>query len=191
MAEGAGGRTTSPHAAFRIGYGADVHPFSEGRPLVLGGVRIAHARGLVGHSDADALAHAVCDAILGAMGLPDMGSRFPDHEEANRGRSSLEFLRDVMREARARRYDIVNIDSVLFAEEPHLKSHMDDMRAALAGALECPPDSIGIKAKHCEGLGAIGRREGIMAHAVVLLGPASAGHRPPRLRTTRPTRRRP
>ncbi|HEU4403620.1 MAG TPA: 2-C-methyl-D-erythritol 2,4-cyclodiphosphate synthase [Candidatus Polarisedimenticolia bacterium] len=157
---------------FRIGCGADVHPLSSGRRLVLGGVEVPHDHGLAGHSDADVLAHAVCDAILGALGLPDMGVRFPDSDPALRGRSSLLFLTEVMRDARARGYDIINLDAVVLAEAPRLQPHVERMRKAMATALGCPSDAIGVKAKRCEGLGAVGRKEGIMAQAVVLLGPA-------------------
>jgi 2-C-methyl-D-erythritol 2,4-cyclodiphosphate synthase len=174
----------------RIGCGTDVHPLAPGRRLVLGGVEIRHERGLTGHSDADVLAHAICDALLGALGRPDMGVLFPDTDEAHRGRSSLQFLRQVMGEARSAGYAIVNLDAVVLAEAPRLQPHIDGMRAALAAALGCPPSAIGLKAKRCEGLGALGRREGILAQAVVLLGPASGGGAPIRRRPTAPRRRR-
>lgn len=153
----------------RVGCGADVHPLAPGRRLVLGGVEVPHERGLRGHSDADVLSHAVCDALLGALGLPDMGTRFPDTDPRLRGRSSLLFLEEVMAEARARGFEIVNVDTVVLAEAPRLQLHLDAMRERLASALGCPRARIGIKAKRCEGLGAVGRREGIMAQAVVLL----------------------
>jgi len=156
----------------RIGCGADVHPLAAGRRLVLGGIIIPHERGLSGHSDADVLAHAICDAVLGALGDPDMGVRFPDSDEAHRGRSSLEFLREVMSDARSRGYAIVNLDAVVLAEAPRLQPHLEAMRTALAEALGCPAASVGVKAKRCEGIGAVGRKEGIAAQAVVLLGPA-------------------
>ena len=162
-----------PAPGLRIGCGADVHPLAAGRRLVLGGIAIAHERGLSGHSDADVLAHAICDALLGALGDPDMGARFPDTDEAHRGRSSLEFLREVMRDVRARGYAIVNLDAVVLAEAPRLQPHLEAMRAALAEALGCPAASVGVKAKRCEGIGAIGRKEGIAAQAVVLIGPAA------------------
>jgi len=170
VARRAGGGTLDGLPRLRIGCGADAHPFRPGRRLVLGGVEIPHPRGLAGHSDADAVAHAICDAILGALGLPDMGVRFPDTDESLRGRSSLWFLQDVMREARLRRFEIVNVDAVVLAEAPRLQPHLGAMRRALAGALGVPEGSVGLKAKRLEGLGAIGRGEGIMVQAVALLG---------------------
>jgi 2-C-methyl-D-erythritol 2,4-cyclodiphosphate synthase len=143
-------------------------------------VEIPSVRGLKGHSDADVLSHAICDALLGALGLPDMGVRFPDTDESLRGRSSLSFLEEVAVEARARGYEIVNLDAVVLAEAPRLQPHVEAMRSALARALRCPTAVLGIKAKRCEGIGAVGRREGMMAQAVVLLGPATAGRRPGR-----------
>ncbi|MBI4169869.1 MAG: 2-C-methyl-D-erythritol 2,4-cyclodiphosphate synthase [Acidobacteria bacterium] len=174
---GRGGRRALP--AFRIGCGTDVHPLAPGRRLVLGGVEIAHDRGLAGHSDADVLAHAVCDALLGALGLPDMGTRFPDTDERHRGRSSLLFVKEVMAEARAAGYALVNLDAVVLAEAPRLGPHLEAMRRALAGALGCTPSCVGIKAKRCEGIGSVGRREGILAQAIVLLGRARRPSRPP------------
>ena len=137
---------------------------------------IPHASGLAGHSDADVLTHAICDALLGALGLPDLGARFPDDDERNRGRSSLSFLENVMPEVRGRGFAILNLDTVLLAEAPRLQPHLEAMRRSLATALGCAEASIGLKAKRCEGLGAIGRGEGMMAPAVVLLGAAG----PPR-----------
>jgi 2-C-methyl-D-erythritol 2,4-cyclodiphosphate synthase len=171
-----------PLAAFRIGCGADVHPLAAGRRLVLGGVEIAHRAGLAGHSDADVLAHAVCDALLGALGLPDMGTRFPDTDVRLRGRSSLWFLKEVMVEVGAAGYAIVNLDAVVLAEAPRLGPHIEEMRDVLAKTLCCAPSCVGIKAKRCEGVGAVGRGEGIMAQAVVLLGRDVRPSRAPRSR---------
>jgi 2-C-methyl-D-erythritol 2,4-cyclodiphosphate synthase len=154
-----------------------MHPLAPGRRLVLGGVAIPHDRGLAGHSDADVLAHAVCDAILGALGGPDMGTRFPDTDERHRGRGSLEFLREVAAEAAGRGYRIGNIDAVVVAEAPRLQPHFAAMRRLLAGALGCDEGRVSVKAKRCEGLGAVGRREGIGAQAVALLLPARTGGR--------------
>jgi len=154
---------------FRIGCGTDLHPFGAGRRLVLGGVMIDHERGLVGHSDADVLVHAVCDAVLGALGLPDLGTRFPAGDERNRDRSSLTFLEEAGRAMRRSGFAVANIDAVVLAEEPPLAPHLETMRARLAAALGCRPAAVGLKAKRCEGIGAIGRREGIMAQAVALL----------------------
>jgi 2-C-methyl-D-erythritol 2,4-cyclodiphosphate synthase len=173
---------------FRVGCGTDVHPLGPGRRLVLGGVTIDHDRGLVGHSDADVLAHAVCDAVLGALGLPDLGTRFPDSDARNRDRSSLTFLEATGREMRRRGFAVVNVDAVVLAEAPVLAPHLAAMRDRLAAALGCPPAAIGVKAKRCEGLGAIGRREGMLAQAVALL--ARAGGRSGG-RTGEPAGRRP
>jgi 2-C-methyl-D-erythritol 2,4-cyclodiphosphate synthase len=154
---------------FRVGCGTDLHPLGAGRRLVLGGVTIEHDRGLVGHSDADVLAHAVCDAVLGALGLPDLGTRCPDSDERNRDRSSLTFLEAAGREMRRLGFAVANIDAVVLAEEPSLAPHLETMRTRLAAALGCRPSAIGVKAKRCEGVGAIGRREGMLAQAVALL----------------------
>jgi len=159
----------APPPRLRIGCGADAHPLRPGRRLVLGGVEIPHPRGLAGHSDADVLSHAVCDALLGALGLPDMGTRFPAGDPKYLGRSSLWFLEEVMREVRTRGFEIVNVDAIVLAEAPRLQPHIEAMRAALAAALGAPGLSVSVKAKRLEGLGAVGRQEGIMAQAVVLL----------------------
>lgn len=159
----------APPAGLRIGCGADAHALRPGRRLVLGGVEIPHPVGLAGHSDADVLAHALCDALLGALGLPDLGARFPDSDESLRGRSSLFFLEDVMREVRERGFEVLNVDAVVLAEAPRLQPHLETMRASLAAALGVPPSCVGLKAKRLEGLGAVGRGEGIMAQAVALL----------------------
>ena len=162
-------RARQSGSAFRVGCGFDLHPVAAGRRLVLGGVRVRAAAGLSGHSDADVLAHAVCDALLGAAGLPDMGLRFPDTDPRHRGRSSLDFLRDVMREIRRRGFRIGNLDAVLLADRPRLRPHLHEMRRRLAAALGCAPADLSLKAKRAEGLGAVGRGEGMAAQAVVLL----------------------
>jgi 2-C-methyl-D-erythritol 2,4-cyclodiphosphate synthase len=153
----------------RVGIGADVHPLRPGRRLVLGGVEIQHSRGLEGHSDADVLSHAVCDALLGAAGLDDMGARFPASDARYLGRSSLWFLEETMREIRSMGFRIVNVDAVLLAEAPRLQAHIGAMRTALAGALGVDVRSVSVKAKRLEGLGALGRQEGIAAQAIALL----------------------
>ena len=155
--------------SFRVGIGADVHPLGLGRRLVLGGVEIRHDRGLAGHSDADVLAHAVCDAVLGALGLPDMGSRFPETDERYRGASSLRFVEEAAAEARGHGFEIVNVDAVILAEAPRLQPHLAAMGENLARALGCEASRVSVKVKRPEGLGAIGRREGMMAQAVTLL----------------------
>lgn len=148
------------------GIGYDVHRFAEHRPLVLGGIEIAHDRGLDGHSDADVLSHAIADAILGAAGERDIGHLFPNTDESIRGISSLEILRKVRETLAAKGVTIVNIDATLVAEEPKISPHLDGMKDALSKALSLPPDRIGIKATTNEGMGFIGRGEGIGALAV-------------------------
>lgn len=148
------------------GIGYDVHRFAEGRPLVLGGVEIPHDRGLDGHSDADVLSHAIADAILGAAGLPDIGHFFPNTDASIRGISSLEILQRVRKTLAERYADIVNVDATLIAEEPKIAPHLEAMKAALGSALALPADRIGIKATTNEGMGFLGRGEGIAAMAV-------------------------
>jgi len=149
-----------------VGIGYDVHRFAHGRPLILGGVRIQHALGLEGHSDADVLSHAIADALLGAAGEPDIGHLFPNTDESIRGISSLEILRTIRKRLTAAYVDIQNIDATLVAEEPKISPHLAGMKTALAGALGIPQDRIGIKATTNETLGFIGRGEGIAAMAV-------------------------
>ncbi|MBL9154203.1 MAG: 2-C-methyl-D-erythritol 2,4-cyclodiphosphate synthase [Verrucomicrobiales bacterium] len=150
----------------RCGIGYDVHRFAEGRPLILGGVEIPHVQGLDGHSDADALCHAIADAILGALGDHDIGFYFPPGDESIAGISSLEILREVRRIAERRGAWIHNIDSTVIAEAPKIMPHAAAMKAAIAGALGLDPHQIGIKATTNEMMGFIGRREGIAAMAV-------------------------
>jgi 2-C-methyl-D-erythritol 2,4-cyclodiphosphate synthase len=164
-------RAPRPDAMPRIGLGVDRHPFDRSRRLTLGGVSIPGAPGLRGHSDADVLAHAVCDALLGALGLPDMGMRFKDTDRRWRGRSSLFFVRDAMLEVRRRGLVVGNLDAVVLAETPQLAPHVAAMRRRLAGALGCDAAVVSVKPKRGEGLGYVGRREGMAAQAVVLLVP--------------------
>jgi 2-C-methyl-D-erythritol 2,4-cyclodiphosphate synthase len=149
-----------------VGIGYDVHRFAENRPLVLGGVEIPHDRGLDGHSDADVLSHAIADAILGAAGERDIGHFFPNTDDSIRGISSLEILRRVRETLAAKNAVIVNIDATLVAEEPRIAPHLAAMKDALSAALALPHDRIGIKATTNEGLGFLGRGEGIAAVAV-------------------------
>jgi len=149
-----------------IGIGYDVHRFKEGRPLVLGGVTIPHSHGLDGHSDADVLCHAVADAVLGALGQPDIGYFFPPGDPACKDISSLKILekcRDLVAEAGV---SLVNIDSTLIAEAPKVLPHRDAMRANIGAALGIPPERVGIKATTNETMGFVGRKEGIAAMAV-------------------------
>ena len=153
----------------RIGTGFDFHPFQEGRNLVLGGVGIPHPRGLKGHSDADALSHAVADALLGAAALKDIGSYFPNTDPRYRAMSSLLILEKVYRLIRGKGFAIVNIDATVIAEEPPIAPHVEAIKVNLARTLHLRPDEIGIKATTMEGCGPVGRREGLAVQAVVLL----------------------
>ncbi|MBA3833363.1 MAG: 2-C-methyl-D-erythritol 2,4-cyclodiphosphate synthase [Chthoniobacterales bacterium] len=151
---------------FRSGIGYDAHRFKEGRPLVLGGVQIPHARGLDGHSDADVLSHAIADALLGAIGERDIGHHFPNTDEAIRGISSLQILRRVGQILAAQNYRIVNVDATLIAEAPKIGPHLQAMREKISAALAIDVGRVGLKATTNEGMGAIGREEGMAAMAV-------------------------
>jgi 2-C-methyl-D-erythritol 2,4-cyclodiphosphate synthase len=155
--------------ATRIGTGFDAHRLVDGRPLMLGGVRIAHGRGLEGHSDGDCLLHAVCDAILGALGAGDMGQHFPSTDARWKGAASLRFLEDVARLLGERGYVLGNLDATVIAQAPALAPHLEAMRARIAQALAAPLEAVSVKAKSTDGLGSIGRGEGIAAQCVVLL----------------------
>jgi 2-C-methyl-D-erythritol 2,4-cyclodiphosphate synthase len=151
---------------FRSGIGYDVHRLNEGRKLVLGGVEIPHAFGLEGHSDADVLSHAIADALLGAIGESDIGHHFPNTDESIRGISSLEILRRVGVLLKEKNCRVANIDSTLIAEAPKIGPHLVAMRERIAAALEIEVAQVGIKATTNEGLGALGRGEGMAAMAV-------------------------
>jgi 2-C-methyl-D-erythritol 2,4-cyclodiphosphate synthase len=153
----------------RVGLGYDSHPFAAGRRLVLGGIEIAHERGLAGHSDADVVAHAVTDALLGAAGLGDIGRHFPPTDERWRDADSIELLRHAGQLAAEQNYQVVNVDITVLCEEPSLAPHAEPMCGRLAGALDIAPRLVSVKAKTNEGMGWIGRREGIAALAVVLV----------------------
>jgi 2-C-methyl-D-erythritol 2,4-cyclodiphosphate synthase len=157
--------TTAP----RVGLGFDVHPFADGRPLVLAGVEVPWARGLAGHSDADVLAHAVADALLGAMALGDLGRHFPDTDPGYRGISSLVLLGEVAERVRSHGGRLVNVDATVVAEAPRLADWLDAMRKRLAETLDLAVERVNVKAKRAEGLGALGRTEGIAAMAVALV----------------------
>ncbi len=154
---------------FRIGFGYDVHRLVEGRPLILGGCPIPHSFGLLGHSDADVLTHAVMDAILGALAMGDIGRHFPDSDPAYKGTDSLILLQKVMTWAKEKGFRLNNLDTTLVAQEPKLSPHIPDMRAKLSDILDLSMDRLNIKATTCEGLGFTGRKEGIAAYAVVSL----------------------
>ena len=153
----------------RIGNGYDIHCLVSGRPLILGGVKIEHELGLLGHSDADVLTHAIMDAMLGALSLGDIGLYFPPTDQKWGGADSIELLKEVDRLIRDRGWKIGNLDTVIVAERPKLKPHISAMRDRLAIALQLDSDQVGIKATTNEKLDATGREEGICAHAVVLL----------------------
>lgn len=155
--------------AQRIGIGMDVHAFAEGRRLVLGGVDIPHTRGLLGHSDADVLAHAVSDALLGAARLGDIGKLFPDTDPAFAGADSLVLLEHVAAAVRQAGFTIVDVDAVVAAQAPKLSPYRDAMRANLADAMGIAVQNVGVKATTTEHLGFEGREEGISAYAVCLL----------------------
>ena len=154
---------------FRTGTGFDAHRLVPNRPLVLGGVRIPHALGLLGHSDADVLVHALMDALLGAAALGDIGLHFPDTDPAYEGADSMRLLEQVANLLSDRHYAIANIDATVIAEAPKLRPHIEAMRANLARALQIPPDTVSVKATTVEGMGALGRKEGIAALATVLI----------------------
>lgn len=153
----------------RIGTGFDVHRFASGRPLVLGGVNIPHDMGLDGHSDADVLCHAVADALLGAIAEGDIGKHFPNTDPAWKDACSLDLLGMVAARVRAKGGRIGNVDSTVIAERPRLADHVDEMRSSIAGALDIRSRDVSIKATTSEGMGALGRGEGIAAMAVALV----------------------
>jgi 2-C-methyl-D-erythritol 2,4-cyclodiphosphate synthase len=154
---------------FRIGSGYDAHRLVEGRPLILGGVEIPYTLGLLGHSDADVLTHAVMDAIIGALGMGDIGQHFPDTDPAHKGADSLSLLKTVMGWVKQEGLIVNNLDATLVAEKPKLARHLPAMKANLAEVLDAPSDRINIKATTTEGMGFCGRQEGIAAYAVISL----------------------
>ncbi|MDQ2068321.1 2-C-methyl-D-erythritol 2,4-cyclodiphosphate synthase [Natronospira bacteriovora] len=158
----------------RIGHGYDVHAFTTGDHVMVCGVRIPHSRGIRAHSDGDVALHALCDALLGAAALPDIGQLFPDTDPAWSGADSRQLLARVMQRLDDGGLRPLHADLTVVAERPRLKAHVPDMRAVLATDLSLPTDRVNIKATTSEGLGALGREEGIAAHAVVLLCPRTA-----------------
>lgn len=153
----------------RIGHGYDVHKLVEGRPLIIGGVEIEYEKGLLGHSDADVLLHAISDALLGAAALGDIGAHFPDTDPQYKGADSLVLLREVCNLIRKQGYEIENIDSTILAQRPKLRPYIDEMRARISAYSNIDIDCISIKATTEEGLGFTGEGLGIAAHAVCLL----------------------
>jgi 2-C-methyl-D-erythritol 4-phosphate cytidylyltransferase / 2-C-methyl-D-erythritol 2,4-cyclodiphosphate synthase len=171
LSEQRGGKpqTRDNEAMIRIGQGIDYHRLAGGRKLILGAVEIPFEKGLEGHSDADALIHAVCDALLGAAALGDIGQHFPDTDPANRGRASLEFLSGIREKVEAAGWIIANVDTTILAQRPKLAPFMLQMRRNIAGALGIPIDRVSVKATTTEGLNAEGRGEGISAQSIAVI----------------------
>ncbi len=153
----------------KIGFGYDIHRLETGRRLVLGGTKISYAAGLAGHSDGDALVHALIDALLGALGEGDIGTHFPDNDPRFEGARSLSLLETVMGLVRSRKAALVNVDTVIVAEEPRMAPHISAMKAVLAPVLGIPESAVGIKAKTNEGLGPVGEKRAIACFAIALL----------------------
>ena len=153
----------------RVGQGMDIHALVPGRPLILGGVTIPHEKGLLGHSDADALLHAITDALLGATGLGDIGRMFPDSDERWRGADSRELLRQAMARVKASGWRVGNVDATIVCQAPRIAPHAAAMAAHIGADLGISPEAVSIKGKTAEGLGFAGRREGIAVQAVALL----------------------
>lgn len=160
--------------ALRIGEGWDTHALVPGRKLVIGGVEIPFERGLLGHSDADVLAHAITDALFGAAGLGDIGRHFPDSDERFKGANSMLLLAEAVRRVREAGWEVANVDSTVVAQAPRLAPHIEAMRARLAQVLQMPPAQVNVKAKTAEKLGPVGQGLAIEARAVVLLAAAQA-----------------
>lgn len=154
---------------YLIGQSTDIHQFCEGRKLILGGVEIPYERGLLGHSDADVLLHAIAESILGALGLQDLGTHFSDRDPKYKNISSIEILESVYKMMKDKGYCIQNLDSLILCEQPKMASHIDKMRDNISLTLHCCKDRVNVKATRGEGLGFIGRKEGIVAQCIVLL----------------------
>ena len=154
---------------FRIGHGYDLHQLADGRKLILGGVEIPHERGLLGHSDADCLIHALADAMFGALGLPDIGHYFPDDSPGNKDMDSVRILEKAIEESKSAGYSVGNVDLTILAQRPKMAPHIQSIKNSLSQVLEVAPSQIGIKATTNEKLGPIGREEGIATFAVCLL----------------------
>ena len=159
----------------RIGFGYDAHPLVPGRPLVLGGIRIPYAKGLLGHSDADVVVHALCDALLGALALGDLGRHFPSTDERWQGASSLVFLEHVAHLLHEQRYALGNADITVVAQQPRLAVYLPEMARVLAAAMGAVQGQVSVKATTTDGLGFVGREAGIAAYAVCLLYPHTRG----------------
>ena len=158
--------------SFRIGFGYDVHQLEAGIPFWLGGVEIPHEKGAAGHSDADVLLHAICDALLGAAALGDIGVQFPDNDPAYKGIASTTLLQRTIELVRSQGYEINNLDSTICLQSPKIKSHIPEMRHQIASSLDIDMGLVSVKATTEENLGFTGREEGVSAYAVVLVQPA-------------------
>ena len=154
---------------FRIGHGYDLHRLTDGRKLILGGVEVPHEQGLLGHSDADCLTHALADAIFGALGLPDIGHYFPDDHPENEGLESVQILAKAVEECESAGYSVGNADLTILAQRPKMAPHIESIKNSLSQTLKIAPSQVGIKATTNEELGPIGREEGIATFAVCLL----------------------
>ena len=154
---------------YRIGHGYDVHRLEEDKKFIIGGIEIDHSKGAIGHSDADVVIHVICDALLGAMSLGDIGSHFPDTDNKYKGIDSKILLGDVINIMKENKYDIVNIDVTILLQKPKLRDHIDTMRKTIAEITGSEVSSISVKATTTEGLGFVGREEGVAAHCVCLL----------------------
>ena len=154
---------------YRIGHGYDVHRLEEGKKFIIGGIEINHSKGAIGHSDADVVIHVICDALLGAMSLGDIGSHFPDTDNKYKGIDSKILLGDVINIMKENKYDMVNIDVTILLQKPKLRDHIDTMRKTIAEITGSEVSSISVKATTTEGLGFVGREEGVAAHCVCLL----------------------
>ena len=153
----------------RMGCGWDIHPLVSGRKLILGGLEIPHSKGLQGHSDSDALVHAICDALLGAMGEGDLGRHYPSSDQRFKNISSLKLLEDVVGKLRAKGYRLSNVDSTIIAQAPRLSPYLATMQKSIAEVLQVDPDLVNVKVKSGEGLDAVGREEAVAAQAVCLI----------------------
>jgi len=159
----------------RIGCGWDIHPLVPGRKLILGGLEIPHNKGLQGHSDSDALVHAICDALLGAMGEGDLGRHYPSSDMRFKNISSLKLLEDVLEKLQAKGYRLSNIDSTIIAQAPRLSPYLATMQETIADVLQVDPELVNVKVKSGEGLDAIGREEAMAAQAVCLIERGEVG----------------
>jgi 2-C-methyl-D-erythritol 2,4-cyclodiphosphate synthase len=153
----------------RVGQGYDIHPLREGRPLILGGITIPHTQGLDGHSDADALSHAVCDALLGALGEGDLGTRYPSNNPEYKNLSSLVMLHSVAQTLAEKEFRLVNLDTVILSQAPKLAPYIKAMQESLSRVLQVAPSQVNVKVKSGEGIGMIGRAEGIATLAICLI----------------------